>query len=326
MSHAPSNTGDVESEVGTPRVVDDASLSNQLTGENGHAFSSMNEEFDLSVSNSSFGDFVRHNAAVFVSKFYGKPSLPRNVVQEIIDETQNLIIQGSVVMDMLKTKVMRTLTSVEAPTSDIEEITAMFSALETPFDHLKTEYLRLKYFEASGYYVPPKTIMIGKQLENVKTKEGTIKATWVDVTAEHIPVSPILKQFLELPDALSSILKFMDLFSNDPDSISNVIQGELWQRKRAKYPANAVVLPLFGYYDSFQADNVIGPHCRPIGGIYISIGCLPPKIASKLENIFVSTLFHAADMKEFPIERFIQPLLDELESLKEEGIEVLPFL
>lgn len=197
----------------------------------------------------------------------------------------------------------------------------MFSLLKNPFSHLKTEHDRIQHFMKSGNYIESKAFTVGKRLERVRTKDG-VKSVWVEVTAEYIPLASVLKKFLELPDALESILSYMDQLMNESDSLSNFIQGLLWQMKRSKFSLSDVVLPLSGYYDAFQANNNLGPHPLSIGGVYFSILCLPPEVASRIENIFLTMLFNSSDLKEFGTKKFLKPLKEELDCLEREGLEV----
>jgi len=187
------------------------------------------EDCHLSMSDGSFENFVKEQGDIFVSKFYAKPSLPRNIVQNIIDETHSFI-SGGVIMNTLKTKVLDALRNSQAPPSAMDEISDVFSVVEQPFTHLRTEHLRLKHFQTLGNYIPPQEFEIGKREENVKTKVG-VKQKWVAVMAQHVPIIPVLTKFLEMPDALDCILKYMDLLASQSDSISNLVQGESWKKK-----------------------------------------------------------------------------------------------
>ncbi|KAJ1524604.1 hypothetical protein ONE63_011088 [Megalurothrips usitatus] len=52
------------------------------------------------------------------------------------------------------------------------------------------------------------------------------------------------------------------------------------------------------------------------------IGCLPPEIASKVENLFLSVLFHSSDREEFKAQNVIKPLLEELAELEKFGVTI----
>lgn len=60
-------------------------------------------------------------------------------------------------------------------------------------------------------------------------------------------ILPIKFQFIKIfekDDNLQECLKFMDEFSQNHDTISHFIQGELWKTKCALYP-NDICIPYF---------------------------------------------------------------------------------
>ncbi|XP_051158546.1 uncharacterized protein LOC127279929 [Leptopilina boulardi] len=277
------------------------------------------DDEDTFPSTVSFQDRLKNESDVFVSKFYSKAVLPRNVVQDLIDDTSNFLSHGCT--NILKQKVLTTLKSSNADPSDVDEISEMFNALESPFSHLDTEYKRFQYFMATGNFISANEFEIGKQLTQVKTDSGTIHK-WVKVTAQHIPLAPVLTKFLELPDSLSSILTYVDYLNENTENLCNYIQTDAWKKKRSKFKSSDIVLPLFVYYDDFEPNNPVGHHCSKVGGIYVTIACLPPEIASRVENIFLSILFNTKDRDDFPVKDIIAPLLEDLRSLEKNGILV----
>ncbi|KAK3909843.1 Formamidopyrimidine-DNA glycosylase [Frankliniella fusca] len=313
--------GDCDSNIGCHVVISECDTSGTCSDVDTDVVT-VTEDSDvpLSVKDGSFQDALQSQSDAFVCKYYSKPSLPRNVVQNIVDDVQDLLSNG-VFMNILRDKVMQALQSCQAEESLVEEISGMFNAVQNPFEHLQTEYLRKQYFEKSGYYAAPEVFELGKRLQQVKTANG-MKWKWVSVTAVHVPLAPVLKNFLELPDALQCILDYMKQLQDQKDSISNFIQGKLWKEKLKKFSPTEIVLPLFVYFDDFEGNNPLGAHLLKIGGVYVIIGCLPPEIASKIENIFLSTLFCSGDRQEFKAKSIIKPLLEELINLERDGIHV----
>lgn len=319
------NLGDVQSDC-DPNIVCQVVVSECDTSDTRSGIDTdlvtVTEDSDvpLSVNDGSFQDALQSQCDAFVCKYYSKASLPRNIVQNIVDDVQDLLSNG-VFMNTLRDKVMQALQSSQAEQPLVETVSGMFNAVQNPFEHLQTEYLRKQYFEKSGYYVAPKVFVLGKRLKQVKTRNG-MKWKWLSVTAVHVPLAPVLKNFLELPNALQSILDYMKQLQEQKDFISNFIQGKLWKEKLKNFSPTDIVLPLFVYFDDFEGNNPLGAHSLKIGGVYVVIGCLPPEIASKIENIFLSTLFCSADRAEFKAKNVIKPLLEELGNLEKFGIRV----
>ncbi|KAL4150005.1 hypothetical protein QTP88_003854 [Uroleucon formosanum] len=66
-------------------------------------------------------------------------------------------------------------------------------------------------------------------------------------------------------------------------------QLKLWKDK-IYGPENKIIIPLFLYYDDFQANNPFGSHAgsQILGAVYVSFGCLPPELSSLIETFFLS--------------------------------------
>lgn len=123
----------------------------------------------------------------------------------------------------------------------------MFNAVESPFSHLNTEYKRLQYFMDNGHFILPNEFEFGKQLKQIKT-DSEIKCKWVKVTGQHIPLAPVLKKFLELPDSLSSILSYVDSLNQNTSNICNFIQTIAWKQKISKFRPTDIVFPLYVFF------------------------------------------------------------------------------
>lgn len=281
---------------------------------------SMNDDLE-SFAASDLESFLAHQADAFVCKYYSKPSFPRNIVQDIINDTDDFLNNGSA-MHLLKDKVMDALNTSQAEPCVIEEISSMFALIQNPFHHLRTEHLRLKHFTSSGCYVVPENFILGRRLLPIRTKKGVLYK-WRPVYAVHIPLGGVLKNFLELPNMLQNILEYVDILMKDEENLCNFIQGNLWKMKRRKFKSSDIVLPLHVYFDDFQANNNLGPHSLKIGGVYVIIACLPPEIASRLENIFLAILFYSGDLEVFTAKKILEPLLKVLQTLEQEGIDVM---
>lgn len=65
-------------------------------------------------------------------------------------------------------------------------------------------------------------------------------------------------------------------------------------------------MPLILYYDDFETCNPLGSHAGiyKLDAIYFTIASIPPKYASRIENIFLAMLFHSQDQN-LEIEQFL---------------------
>lgn len=78
------------------------------------------------------------------------------------------------------------------------------------------------------------------------------------------------------------------------------------------------------FFDDFEIGNALGSHSgiHKLGGVYVSVPCLPPYRSTVLSNIFISLLFHSSDRVKFGNAIIFKPLIDELNFLQEYGIEI----
>ena len=115
----------------------------------------------LPVSSVDLTALINTCAQKFVAKLYGNPRLPRNLVQKIIDDLEGFF--GGCFVEIVKSEVLQTLSeSSETKQNRIDEIERMFNKLENPFKDLRSEHLRFKHLENSGYYIAPVSFIIGE--------------------------------------------------------------------------------------------------------------------------------------------------------------------
>ncbi|EZA61817.1 hypothetical protein X777_09791, partial [Ooceraea biroi] len=93
--------------------------------------------------------------------------------------------------------------------------------------------------------------------------------------------------------------------------------------RKKSFENNAIVFPLFIYYDDWEINNPLGSHCTSLGGVYYYVPCLPPECVSRLENIFLALLFNTEDRNEFGNKQTFAPLIEELNFLEQVGITII---
>ena len=275
-----------------------------------------------SVSSVGLTALVNTCAEKFVAKLYGNPRLPRNLVQTIIDDLEGFFGGGFV--EIVKSEVLQTLSeSSETKVTKqnrIDEIERMFNKLENPFKDLRSEHLRFKHFENSGYYIAPVSYIIG-ETKPPKASSSGVQETDLKITGQFIPLRQTLKQFFELPNALSDTLAYMNSLSKTA-MIENFVQGELWAAKRSRYSQSDIVLPIFIFFDDVEVNNPLGHHSGKLGSVYGSIACLPPECRSALKNLFLILLFESHARATYKNVNVLKPLILELIYLETEGITI----
>ena len=101
--------------------------------------------------------------------------------------------------------------------------------------------------------------------------------------------------------------------------ISNILQANLWITKYAKKcTSDYIILPLYLFFDDIEVGNPLGSHAgvNKFGVLYVSLACLPPHLASKLNTIIFSTIFHTSDKKRTDNESAFKHIIDEINYLQ----------
>lgn len=201
----------------------------------------------------------------------------------------------------------------------IETIT-MFKLLKNSFQNVNSEYKRLKYFLSSETLKKPIEIELGT-IECRSNKKNKVSLNLRKRSFCYIPLKNTLKDFLELPDVLNSILDHQKeiLQSN---SISNIINGSLNKPFFLNFGYNTI--PLLFYFDDFESSNPLGSHAgvHKLGVVYFTIPSIPQKYSSRLENIFLNMIFYSIDRNNFGNTILFRPLVDELKYLETCGITI----
>lgn len=199
----------------------------------------------------------------------------------------------------------------------------MFHDLQNPFTDIDTEYKCLSHFEKDlGIYSPPQEITIDPNDYNTRRDKNSLVNNQ-KICFQFMPVRKSLKMFFEMPGVLKSTLDYISDLENDTTILSNLIQTEYWQMKKRLFQ-NRLVLPLYIYWDEYETNNPLGSHrgVGKVGAVYIVIACLHPQLQSKVENIFILTLFKSINLDEIPLHTFFSNAIRELKFLEETGITV----
>ncbi|CAH1109399.1 unnamed protein product [Psylliodes chrysocephalus] len=271
-------------------------------------------------SSSEFNKFkitLRNKGDSVITKLYGDSTLNRKLVQTVIDSVLDLICEP---MDLFKQDLLRILGNAEVDNTKKGLVNDYFFEWDSVFMDLTSDYLRQKYLEKLGLYIKSIEYVTGERFDLLQNDVLKAKA----YSAQFVPISPILKLFLELPCVFPEIIKYINdlkCISN----ISNIIQTDFWKNKLKHFQQSDLVLPLFLYFDEFEIGNPLGSHAgiHKIGAIYWSIPCIPPNYRAHLENIFLVLLFHSSDLKEFGSNAIFLKLVEELTNIQENGIVIV---
>ena len=265
---------------------------------------------------------VLASATKIVCKTYANPSLPRNQVQCVVDDTRNLLRDVSSVLAPSLIEICNSTDSCEVKG---EKIYSLLGAMVHPFENtLSTEYRRIKYLRECGEFFEADNYVVGDRCDELY-RTGRMILERVSVAGKYIPIEKSLSKFLSLPGVLDQIKSHHAYLEEEYKNgvISNFIQGKLWKQKLQNY-SGKFVIPLFLYFDDFEVNNPLGSHAgiHKLGALYYSLPSLPPEYQSSIENVFLTLLFHASDRSVPPDGNYyvFRKFIEDLNTLQIEGI------
>jgi len=270
---------------------------------------------DTNDTLNKFKEMLRLNSILLASKWYNESGIPRNKIQELLDDVQSFIYST---LTVLKKKVLDNFNSY----SNNNIISEMFNSMLNPFENIDTEYLRLKTLDKMNVLIRPNPIIIGHRL-NDKLSNGRVVLESKDVNVYFIPLRDILKKIMEHSNLFNLILTYYNnlTYKNDNNLVSNFIQSKVWKIKLSKN-SNKIIFPIFLYYDDFEVNDPLGSHAgsQKLGAVYFSIPCIPPELASSLDYIYLALLFKTDDKNEYGNFQTFKELISELNYLENVGI------
>jgi len=262
--------------------------------------------------------FVKRQAVSFISNLYQNPAIPRSLVQSQVDEVNSF---HSDTIASLREQLSHALKD-QGPDL-VEKCHSVIDAFENPFQGLTTEYKRLQFFESNGAYIAPKEIVITSR----ETISGGSSENQVvhnePVAAQYVPIIATLKKVFQAENYLKRTLDYVDeLYAESKIGImSNFVQGMLWESVRKQYEGK-IVLPLFLSFDDFETSDPLSGHSNKLGGVYMSIPCIPPEMQAKLKSIYLVLLFESDCRKEAGNEMLFRKLLDDMGDLQKNGMQI----
>ena len=86
----------------------------------------------------------------------------------------------------------------------------VFTPLEAPFAGLETQYLENKYFEQTGCLILPEEKVLGHRMDQRNNPcTSNVQQIVISDTMSYIPITKVLKQFLEQPGVWSAVQSHM---------------------------------------------------------------------------------------------------------------------
>ena len=260
-------------------------------------------------------DIILHYILNLILVLYGDSSLPRKIVQVVLDHLNDFICKAFI--PTLQINITTILKRQNVPYSTITEIENCFNKYCNVLDNVKTEPKRFQILRTKGY-IDPEEFMIGNTFgEDLVGNDLLIVPKKVYGT--YVSLKKTMKLFLEIPGMFDQIMKYLQKLRQETHIITNIVQGGLWLEQYSKKFFNELVLPFYISYDDLEVGNALGSHAgmHKLGAVYASIACLPPHLASQLSSILFCMLVSSEDKKKCKNETVFRKLIDDINSLQE---------
>lgn len=311
------NTSNDCSNVSNTFEISEASF---LSNETHTSLESSNDTNDCDIKDNkaklqNLLNIMNRKMLVFFSSLYANNTLNRANVQIIMEHIKDLFLTP---LNQLKKHVIDIVQDHDIPVQHY--IDESFDVLTNVLETFNSEHLRLKLLKESGCYIPPEEIVIGEHIEQTSSNCEPHHKT---VTAAFIPLRHVLKSFFQLPNVFQFTNNFIKNIPH-PSQCNNLVFSSYWKEivTNIEIKTNHVILPLTIFFDEYEVGNPLGSHAgiHKLGAIYAVLPCLPPMYQGSLSNIFLTLLFHSADLKEFGDKCVFSKLLEELKFLEHKGI------
>lgn len=246
--------------------------------------------------------------------------LPNSGVDNIIHSVDNFISQMFLpYLSQCMNLQLKDLVSKNV----LNQIYFILNQNKNHFKNFSTTHLRYKQYKQNSVYIDPIEYQIGEETAVQLNEFEEYSNISKPVTIVHIPIPHTLKVVLEIPNVYYEMKKYKNELLAENDFIQNIVQGKLWQRK---YECkNRESYPLLLFFDDFKTGNALGSHAgkQKLGGVYLSIPCLPPHITMYLKNCFLTSTFYSANRLTYGNYVTFKSDIDELNLLSESGLKIM---
>lgn len=192
---------------------------------------------------------------------------------------------------------------------------------ENPVTNFNTDTKRITYFSKKWGVIEPKEITLGLRYDTRRNKQtGTYDQVPVKDTFVYVPILETLKFICRNAD-IYSLLNTVN--APNTDLFENFCDGSYF-KTHPLYSKHQNAFQIQLYYDDFETANPLGSKksVHKIGALYFVLRNLPPRINSALMNIHLVALFHAQDLKKYGFDPILQPLIDDVKILENDGLDL----
>lgn len=235
--------------------------------------------------------------------------VPGVAIDDLLQELQYLLCTVSVPVAYQKISWLLQERNCQVDAAIVQELASVLceshpipTAIRGP---LSTVWKRKAYYKKHFGVVEPKEHMLD---HNDKR------------SFQYVPILKSLQQILDCDSVLDKAINLKSNYRAGDQLKYTSYFDSLNCQQNALLSETAISLIL--YVDEFEICNPIGTSktTHKVFGVYFTLGNLPPGSNSSLSSIYLCALINSNDVKHYGYERVLEPLLDDLVTLENDGV------
>lgn len=177
---------------------------------------------------------------------------------------------------------------------------------DSPF---RTAFKRKAYFKENFMIVEPVEYILGSSDNR---------------SFQYIPILQSLQQVFGNRDIVEKAFSEIHHSQGQSSNIYKTYNNGKHYRENCFYSDNDLRISLILYVDDFEVCNPLGTSRKKhkITAVYFVLANLPTELRSSLTSIYLAVLSKAVDVKKFGYEKVLEPLLNDLAILEQEGVYI----
>ena len=255
--------------------------------------------------NENFHEDLKLSLAKQLLKLREFHNLSCSAVTAVTDLIQNI---GTAVKSNLVSKVVQYVAQNDYDSlQDIENTLNSTDELEEACTSLDSQK-KLESFAETN-------LSVVKPVEQVIFSNNSIKQTY-----QYVPILETLKYLLKFEDIFSEVIN--GNVSTDR-KLRDICDGSLY-KENPLFSQNHRELQIILYFDDFNIVNPFGNKVKKykLSAFYMTLGNIHPVLRSQHKSVFLVALCRAKLLKKYGFEGILQPLIEDLQRLENEGVTV----
>lgn len=261
-------------------------------------------------------DTIQQNLAAALFKLEHFAHVPAAKMDEFLKELHFLFSAGAV---PLSVNIIEDVLRKHGSTSDRSVSTEVATALSASHPLLEaigeggclsTSYLRNKFYRENFNVVEPiEYVLDGKE----------------NKSCQYVPILKSLQQLLQRKDVVDKMIENHKASQSDvqPHTYKSFQDGSYF-KENSFLAGDEMRILLTLFIDDFELCNPLNTSRRKhkLCGIYWTLSNLPPGSHSALSSIYLAALVKSDDVKKYGFDQVLQPLLQDLKTLEQDGMFV----